>query len=124
MTEDTRVRDAFDRLLGAIDGLPDVVKSKPSTITTVLPIIGNVQTYVVQTYRDKDEGSYIAVQMVDAEGRARIVLPPKVAAAIYRQREALVKAGRRQRGRDRWDRLTTQQRQAQVARLRKPNKEG
>src|SRR5262245_10332685 len=125
MREDTpRVIDAFDRIIGAIDGLPDVAKARPSTVTTVLPIIGNSQTYVVQTYKDREGGFTVFLQMVDAEGRARLAIPPKVAAAIYRQREALVKLQRRQAGRDRWDNLSHAQREAAVTRLRGARKTG
>jgi hypothetical protein len=111
-------RDPFDRLLGTIDGLPDFQKSRPSTVTTVMPIIGNSQTYVVQTYKERDGGFTVFLQMVDAEGRARIAIPPKVAAAIYRQRDSLVKMGRRQRSRDRWDSMSNAERDHHVSRLR------
>lgn len=117
-------RDAFDRIIGAIDGLPDVKKARPSTVTTVLPIIGRSQTYVVQTYHDREDGFTVFLQMVDAEGRARIAIPPKVAAAIYRQRDALVKASRRQSARDRWDRMPAQDRERAVTRLRSTRKAG
>lgn len=119
MDQEQRQRDPFDRLLGTIDGLPDFTKSRPTTVTTVMPIIGNAQTYVVQTYKERDGGFTVFLQMVDSEGRARIAIPPKVAAAIYRQRESLVKQGRRQRGRDRWDSMSTAEQDAHVTRLRK-----
>jgi hypothetical protein len=119
MSEERANRDAYDRIIGQIDGLPDVRKARPSTVTTVLPILGNSQTYVVQTYKDREEGFYGFVQMIDAEGRARIVLPPKVMAAIYRQRDALIKAQRRDQHRDRWANLTEEQKEARVAHLRK-----
>lgn len=111
--------DPFDRIIGQIDGLPDVDKARPSTVSTVLPILGRAQTYVVQTYRDEG-GFYVFLQVVDATGGQRIAIPPKVAAAIYRQRDALVKTGRRRRGRDRWDNMTDAQREKSVARLRRP----
>jgi hypothetical protein len=111
--------DHFDRLIGTIDGLPNVTKSRPSTVTTVLPLIGLSQTFVVQSYKDADEGFYVFLQMVDAEGRARIALPPKVTAAIYRQQDALIRRSRRQAGRDRWDRMSEAEQDAHVTRLRK-----
>lgn len=111
-------RDAFDRIIGTIDGLPGVSKARPSTVTTVMPILGNAQTYVVQTYKG-DDGFYVFLQMVDAEGRARVAIPPKVAEAIYRQRDALVKTARKRRARDRWGNMTPEQREASVAHLRK-----
>ena len=111
-------RDAFDRIIGTIDGLPGIRKSRPSTVVDVMPILGDAQTFVVQTYQDSD-GFTAFIQAISGDGSFRIVLPPKVTAAIYRQRDALVKAGRKARGRDRWERLTEEEREAHVARLRK-----
>lgn len=91
-------QDTFDRVIGTIHGLPDVRASRPSTITTVLPIVGNSQTFVVQTYKQGRDFT-LFVQMVDAEGRARIVIPAKATAAIYRQREQLIKQTQREHGR-------------------------
>ena len=109
-------RDAYDRVMASVDGIPGVRKSRPSTVTAVLPLLGKSQTHVVQTYKTED-GNYVFVQMVDSEGRARIVLPPKVAAAIYRQRDSLVKAGRREVGRDRWKAMSPDEQEAVVTRL-------
>lgn len=79
----------FDRVLGMLHDLPDVKQTRPSTVTAVMPILGDVQTYVVQTYRQGT--AYIGfLQMVDADGRERIVIPSKVMAAIYRQRDSLL----------------------------------
>jgi hypothetical protein len=86
--------DTFDRVIGSLHGLPDVRNTRPSTVTTVLPILGSVQTFVVQTWRD-DRGDTIALQMVDSEGRARLIVPPAVSNAIARQRDALTTANRR-----------------------------
>lgn len=111
--------DHFDRILGQIDGMPNVQSARPSTVTTVMPIIGQAQTYVVQTYKDPDEGFIVFLQRVDSEGGIRVAIPPKVANAIYRQRDALVKASRRQTGRDRWARMSHAEREAHVDRLAK-----
>lgn len=109
--------DTFDRIIGTIDGLPGVDKSRPTTVTTVAPIIGTAQTYVVQTYKG-DEGFTAFIQMVESGNSVRIALPPKVTAALYRQRDALVKTGRKRRARDRWDQLDPDEREAAVSRLR------
>ena len=111
--------DNFDRIIGSIDGLPGVTKARPTSVTTVMPIIGNSQTYVVQTYKDEAEGFYVFLQMVDSEGRARIAIPPKVAAAIYRQREALIRVGRKRRAKERWQEMTPAEKERRVAKLRK-----
>lgn len=117
--QEYRTGDVFDRIIGAIDGLPGVSKARPTSVTSILPIVGNSQTYVVQTYKDDDEGFYVFLQMVDAEGRARIAIPPKVAQAIYRQRDALVKAGRKRRGRERWEGMSDAERRARTSHLRR-----
>jgi hypothetical protein len=100
--------EIFDRLIGALHGLPDVVASKASTIRTMLPVIGASQTYIVQTYRQKEQGDTIFVESVSAEGTFRIALPPKVAEVIARQREALTDKARskaaKQAAQDRKDR--------------------
>lgn len=115
---DERRRDAFDRIAGTIDGLPDVRKTRPSTFSDVQPILGDVSTYIVQTY-STEEGMVAFVQTIDANGSTRIVLPPKVTAALYRQRDSLIKQGRKARGKDRWERMTDEEREAAVTRLRR-----
>jgi len=108
-------RDRFDRIIGAIDGT--CPKSKPSTVTAVVPILGDSQTYVVQTYQT-DRGFVAFVQMIDAEGRARLVLPASVTSALYRQRDGLIAAARRRRGRETWASLPEEKREAAIVRLR------
>jgi hypothetical protein len=88
-TFDRRLAGTFDRVLGTLDGLPDVTSTKPSTVQTVLPFIGNVTTYVVRTFRSREAGFTGFIELVDVEGRARIVLPDKVMQALYRQRQSL-----------------------------------
>jgi hypothetical protein len=80
MDESTINRDSFDRQLGAIEDLPDVLSTKATTIVDTTPIIGLAQTFIIQ--------------FVDAQGTKRIVIPPKVAQAIARQRSALTKKSR------------------------------
>lgn len=114
---ETIVRDTFDRTVANLDGVPDVHRSRPSTITSTLPMIGATQTFVVQTY-STDEGNFVFLQSIDAEGRYRIVIPPKVANAIYRQREALIVKGRKVRGRARWEGMPEHERADRIAKLR------
>ena len=85
MTEQT-AQPTFDRIFGKLDGLGK--STKPSTVQTTTPIVGGVSTWIVQTMKTED-GFTVFVQMVDAEGRARFVLPDKVSQAIYRQRQSL-----------------------------------
>ena len=82
--------DPYDRQLGVLHDLPDVVKTKPSTVRTV-PImgVGGTQIFIVQTYRQREKGDTIFLEVVGAAGTVRIVIPPKVANTIARQRDAL-----------------------------------
>jgi hypothetical protein len=66
-----------------------VVKSKPSTIRAMMPLIGIARSYIVQTYRQKDKGDTIFLETVGGEGSIRLLIPPQVADTIARQRDAL-----------------------------------
>jgi hypothetical protein len=88
-TERSGLPDNFDRLIGALHGLPDVAVSAPSTTRTLSPLIGAAQTYIVQTYRQREVGDTVFIECVSAEGSFRLALPPKVADVIARQRETL-----------------------------------
>ena len=80
----------FDRIMGTLTDLPDVRQNKPTTVSTMLPIVGAVTTYVIQAYKSKESGYVLFLQVVDAEGRERFVLPHRVVEAICRQRDRLV----------------------------------
>ena len=90
----------FDRRLGALFGLPDVLCTQPTTIQVAQPLKGDAQTFIVQTYRMKNgekgkSGDTVFLQYVDAEGSVRIVLPPEVTAVVARQRDSLTTQSRR-----------------------------
>jgi len=91
-------RDPFDVLAGNLHDLPTVSTVKPTTIMGVVPLLGDVQTVIVETKREAEHGDYIFLQVVDARGAVRIVLPPKAADAIARQRDALGAKARREVG--------------------------
>jgi len=91
MNDERPMSDRFDRVLGTLDGLPDVRATKATTIMQVVPIVNSVTTAVVQTLRSEEDGFLIFLQVTDGSGGlTRLVLPDKVARAIYRQRDALV----------------------------------
>lgn len=90
--------DIYNRVVGNLDGLPDVRKTRPTTVATVHPLIGEAQTFVIQTYRQHEQGDTVLLQYIDAETSYRIVIPPKVADTIARQRDALTKRGRSETG--------------------------
>jgi len=102
--------DAFDRTIGVLHGLPDVVCTKTCVTRVVPPLgVGGTQLYVVQTYRQKDQGDTIFLEHVSETGTVRLVIPPQVSAVIARQRDQLtaktrskaakaVAQGRKERG--------------------------
>lgn len=118
MADDTP-RDVYDKAIGLIDGTPGTRKARPSTVVSVEPMLGDSETYVVQTYKTED-GFYGFIQKINRAGGARFVLPPKAMAALFRQKDALIKASRSARAKDRWEDMTPEQRQSKVAHLRKP----
>jgi hypothetical protein len=70
------------------------IHSKPTTVRTVTPIIGTSQTFTIQTYRQREQGDTIFLECIDGEGSLRLAIPPKVAEAISRQRDALTNKSR------------------------------
>jgi hypothetical protein len=97
-----RTIDKFDRMHGSLTGRADVTRVKPTTITVHTPLIGATQTYIIETMRAHDEqgGDTVFVQYVDDCGAVRIYLPPAVADAIVRQRDALTTKTRKRIGRE------------------------
>lgn len=90
--------DPYDRAIGSLTGLPDVVHSRPSTIRVVEPVLGHSQVYIVQTYRQKEQGDTIFLETMGRAGSLRIVIPPKVVTAIMRQHDALTTKNRSETG--------------------------
>lgn len=93
--------DEYDRLMGNLDGLPDVSSTKPTTIRTTVPLLGSSQTFIVQTFRQRDQRGEATVardtiflESVSRSGSLRLVIPPAVADAIARQRDALTSRAR------------------------------
>jgi hypothetical protein len=100
MEQQYRQVDKFDRMMGALANLPDVTHTKPSTVVAVSPLIGEAQTFILQTFRQREIGDTIFLQYVDGEGRVRIAIPPDAADAIARQRDALTTKVRRKIAKD------------------------
>lgn len=91
----------FDRMIGTLHELPDVVKTKATTMR-VVPTFGmGTYVYVVQTMRQKDIGDSIFLENVSENGTMRIVIPPAVADCIARQRDQLTKKSRSRAGKAR-----------------------
>lgn len=82
--------DPYDRQLAMLHDLPDVVKTKTSPIRHIpLLGVGGTQSFLVQTYRQRERGDTIFLEVSGQNGTVRLVIPPKVANTIARQREAL-----------------------------------
>lgn len=89
MTQEEYSRSKFDRVLTGISGLPGFRQSRPTTVRDAIPIVGELTSYIIQSVKTEDGGVLIFLEVVDAEGRARFILPNKVCSAIYRQRDSL-----------------------------------
>lgn len=87
--------DKFDRTLGNLDGLPDVVQTRPATIR-VTDIV-STETFIVQTVRHI--GDIVFIEHVRDGQTTRIVLPASVTELIARQRDAVSYLAKRQQGR-------------------------
>ena len=79
----------YDRMMSGFEGLPDITRTSPATLQVVAPMIGKVQTFIVQTIRQQSSGDHVFLQIVTGSEAIRVVLPPRVADTIARQRGAL-----------------------------------
>lgn len=90
-------RTAYAIMAGSLANRPDVTRTAPSTIRIVQPMIGDPQTYMIETVRD-ESGDTIFVEYADSQGLVRIALPPSVANRIAQQRDALTTKVRKKIG--------------------------
>lgn len=82
--------DAYDRQLAALHGLPDTVRTKTATTRTIPPLgIGGTELWILQTYRQREQGDFLFLEVVGQAGTVRLVIPPAVTAVINRQRDAV-----------------------------------
>jgi hypothetical protein len=88
----------FDRAIGSLHGLPDVVSTKATTLRVVPPFGMGSHLYAVQTFRQSEIGDTIFLEHVSENGTTRLVIPPAVADVIARQREQLVSKVRSRAG--------------------------
>lgn len=79
----------FDRAIGSLHGLPDVVSTKASTLRVVPPFGVGSHLYAVQTFRQREIGDTIFIEHVSDNGTERLVIPAAVADVISRQRDQL-----------------------------------
>jgi hypothetical protein len=69
--------------------LPEAKATRPATVVESNAVVGMERTWIVRTARHPEEGFGIFVQLADKSGITQLVLPDRVAQAIYRQRESL-----------------------------------
>jgi hypothetical protein len=92
--ERSKLGTEFDRILRSLEGRADVIRHGGSTVRHLTPVTDFSQTWIVRTYRAKDEGDHVFLEYIGTEGSVRIALPPAVAQAIARQRDALTDISR------------------------------
>jgi len=88
----------FDVRSGTLHGLPDVVHTRPATLRFVPPLGLGTHTYIVQTFREKERGDTIFLEVFAAKEHVRIVIPSQVADTIARQRDQLTGQSRSRAG--------------------------
>lgn len=87
-SERAALGDVFDRTIRLLSGLPNVISTKATTVRSLSSVLELSQTFIVQTYRQRDEGD------IGVEGSLRLALPPVVSDVIARQRDALTDKSR------------------------------
>jgi hypothetical protein len=95
-----RTIDKFDRLMGALVNLPDVTHTKASNVVVSSPLVGDTQTFILQTFRQREVGDTVFMQFVDENGAVRIAIPPAAVDAIVRQRDSLTTKVRKRVGKE------------------------
>lgn len=93
------VNTAYDRCLGKMIGLPDTLATAPTTIRAVVPLSGESQTFIIQTFRQREEGDTVFLEFVAADVATRIMLPPDVTRCLARHRDTLTDRARRKAAR-------------------------
>ena len=63
-TERKALGDVFDRTIQSMNGLPDVLITKATTVRSLSSVLELSQTFIVQTYRQRDEGDTIFIEYI------------------------------------------------------------
>lgn len=88
----------FDRAIGRFKGIPDVIESRATTLRDIGPLGVGTHTFIVQTVRSRDDkgksGDFIFLQDIAGNEAVQVVIPPKVAETIARQRDQLTAKSR------------------------------
>jgi hypothetical protein len=92
MSDTTMPTDIFSRRRRELMDDPGSMRSE--SLIPLVDFYGNFQQWLVETFRHGSEET-IFLAMNDHEGGRRYVLPPEVAAAMYRQRDHLIARARK-----------------------------
>ncbi len=87
--------DNYEKARESIWGTPGF-QHRRSTVVSPGSAFMPQASYIVETIRN-NEGWQIFLQWVDASGGQRVVLPNKVAQALFRHYEAIMSKARKQR---------------------------
>jgi len=102
----TLLPDEYDKTLDDLARARGTLSTRPAPIQAV-PLfgLGGSKTYIVRSFRTavpdaRDETKskpqfYVTLQVTGREGTVRLVLPPKVADLIARQRDSLTSQARK-----------------------------
>jgi hypothetical protein len=60
-----------------MNGLPDVLITKNTTVRSLSSVLELPQTFIVQTYRQREQGDTIFIEYIGVEGCLRLALPPR-----------------------------------------------
>ncbi|HVI10425.1 MAG TPA: hypothetical protein VND65_19210, partial [Candidatus Binatia bacterium] len=88
-----RTISIYDRIRGGLVGV--AMFTKATTIKTVEPFTGRSVTFIVETALqnvtegNNEQGNTVFVECLNEDGIVRLALPPRVANAIFRQRDSL-----------------------------------
>ena len=85
-------RDTFSTALRSLTGNPGAVRS--TSTVTVVDLLGNSETWVIDTFRVEGEETVLLQRINSVEG-TRMVLPPQVTSVLARQRDRATTVNRK-----------------------------
>lgn len=98
MSEQVLPTDPFEKNLARLVGLPNGAHTQP-TVVQSMDFYGNVSSFMVQTVKWDEGVSVFITEVRGGEERpVRVVLPPKVVAAMLRQQDACTRIVRKRHG--------------------------
>jgi hypothetical protein len=93
--ERARLGKIFEDTIRRLKGCPDVTTSGPATKAGFTPVTELPVTFIVRTWRHREEGDYIFLEYIGPDDNIRLCLPPEVAECMARQRDILTTKNRK-----------------------------